>query len=164
MARVLDSLARLLAPILVFTADEAWQFSGKKTAVHLEQFPEPDAVLRDTALEAQFEQLLNLRGKIGQAVEGARGEKLIGNALEGAVTLQVADQSLYEQLSGREAELEELFILSDLTLAVGGENSAKVIRTSRQKCARCWRHRKDVGVNAAHAELCERCADVVSAS
>jgi isoleucyl-tRNA synthetase len=161
MARVLDALARLLAPILVFTADEAWQFSGRKTSVHLENFPEPDSFLRDTALETQVEQLLSLRGKIGQAVEGARAEKLIGNALEGAVTLQIADHSLYGQLTGREAELEELFILSDLTLAVGAENSAKVIRTTRQKCARCWRHRKDVGVKAAHPELCERCADVV---
>ncbi|MEI9893671.1 MAG: isoleucine--tRNA ligase [Chthoniobacter sp.] len=164
MVRVLDALARLLAPILAFTADEAWGFAGRKTSVHLELFPEPDTVLRDPATEAQFEQLLNLRGKIGQAVEAARAEKTIGNALEGAVTLQIADAALYEQLTGRETELEELFILSDLTLVAGPETSARVIRTTRQKCARCWRHRKDVGVNAAHAELCERCADVVSAA
>ncbi|MEP6672142.1 MAG: isoleucine--tRNA ligase [Chthoniobacter sp.] len=164
MVRVLDALARLLAPILAFTADEAWGFANHQTSVHLELFPEPDAVLRDPATETQVEQLLNLRGKIGQAVEAARAEKTIGNALEGAVTLQIADAGLYEQLTGRETELEELFILSDLTLAAGPETSARVIRTTRQKCARCWRHRKDVGINPAHAELCERCADVVSAA
>ena len=161
MAQVLDALARLLAPILAFTADEAWQFSRNSASVHLELFPEPDAALRDTALEAHFEQLLQLRGKIGQAVEAARAEKLIGNALEGAVTLQIADPALHGQLAASTTELEELFILSDLTLAVGGETSARVIRTTRQKCARCWRHRKDVGAKAAHPELCERCAEVV---
>jgi isoleucyl-tRNA synthetase len=162
MAQILDALARLLAPILAFTADEAWQHSGKSTSVHLKLFPEPDAALRDPALEAEFEQLLQLRGKIGQAVEAVRAEKLIGNALEGAVTLQIADEALRGRLAGNIAELEELFILSELTLVGGPENSARVIRTARQKCARCWRYRVDVGVDAAHPELCGRCAEVVA--
>jgi isoleucyl-tRNA synthetase len=164
MARVLDSLARLLAPILAFTSDEAWQFAGKVTSVHLELFPEPDADLRDTMLEEQFEQLLKLRGTIAQAVEGARAEKLIGNALEGAVAVQVADELLFKQLQSREAELEELFILSDLTIVASDETSARVVRTTRTKCARCWRHRESVGENAAHPELCDRCADAVASS
>jgi len=162
MAAVLDALARLLAPILAFTADEAWQYSGKPASVHLELFPEADAAVRDAALESHFEQLLQLRGKIGQAVEAARAEKLIGNALEGAVTLQIVDADLRGKLDGNIAELEELFILSDLTIVAGPETSARVTRTSRQKCARCWRHRVDVGVNPAHPELCGRCAEVVS--
>jgi isoleucyl-tRNA synthetase len=163
MARVFEALARLLAPILAFTADEAWRYTGRAASVHLELFPEPEAALRDTELEAHFEKLLQLRGKIGQAVEAARAEKLVGNALEGAVTLQIADADLQSRLAGNIPELEELFILSDLTLGPGPENVARVIRTARQKCARCWRHRADVGVNADYPELCGRCAEVVSA-
>jgi isoleucyl-tRNA synthetase len=161
MARVFDSLARLLAPVLAFTADEAWEFAGQDASVHLALFPEPDPALRDPALEAQIEQLLKLRGIIAQAVEGARAEKLIGNALEGAVALQIADETLFKQLQSREAELEELFILSDLTLVASDETSARVVRTTRTKCARCWRHRESVGESAAHPELCDRCASVV---
>ncbi len=166
MARVLDALTRLLAPILAFTADEAWEFSRSTVAssVHLTLFPEADPVLRDSALEANMEQLLKLRGTIAQAVEAARAEKLIGNALEGAVALQIGDDALFTQLQHREAELEELFILSDLTLISGDETEARVVRTARTKCARCWRHRETVGENAAHPELCDRCAEVVSAS
>ena len=164
MACVFDALARLLAPILAFTADEAWEYFGKPTSIHLELFPEPNAELRDEALEAHFEQLLKLRGAIGQAVEAARAEKLIGNALEGAVALQISDETLFRQLQTREAELEELFILSDLTLIASDETSARVVRTARTKCARCWRHRETVGDNAAHPELCDRCAEVVTAS
>ena len=163
MARVLDALTRLLAPVLVFTADEAWEFSGKKTSVHLESFPESVAMLRDTALEERVEKLLSLRGVIAQAVEPARQAKQIGNALEGAVTLALADEGLLASLRGSESDLEEFFILSDLTLTAGAETKASIIPTMHKKCARCWRHRASVGANAAHADLCERCTEVVAA-
>ena len=163
MARVFDALARLLAPVLVFTADEAWEFSGKATSVHLETFPEADAALIDKSLEERVEKLLALRGVIAQAVEPARQAKQIGNALEGAVTLALADEALLASLRGSEADLEEFFILSDLTLTAGMETGAAIVPTAHKKCARCWRHRASVGANAAHAELCERCAEVVCA-
>ena len=138
--------------------------SGKKTSVHLELFPEADAALRDTALEAQVDELLKLRGVIAQAIEPARQAKEIGNALEGAVTLQLADEKLLATLQGRAEELEELFILSDLPLTAGGETNAKVVRTERAKCARCWRHRVTVGADPAQPELCDRCTAVVTVS
>jgi isoleucyl-tRNA synthetase len=163
MARVLDALARLLAPVLVFTADEAWEYSGKTTSVHLETFPEVDAAFTDKVLEERVEKLLALRGVIAQAVEPARQAKQIGNALEGAVTLALADEALLGSLRGSEADLEEFFILSDLTLTAGPETKASIVPTAHKKCARCWRHRASVGANAAHPELCERCAEVVTA-
>ena len=161
MHAVFNALTRLLAPILVYTADEAWEFAGNPTgAVHLETFPEIDNALVDTALEADFEKLLALRGVIAQAVEPARKEKLIGNALEAAVTLQIADPALLANLQGREAELEEFFILSKLTLEAGPETKATLIRTPDAKCSRCWRHKTTVGKDANHPELCDRCAEV----
>jgi isoleucyl-tRNA synthetase len=163
MAQVFDSLARLLAPILAFTADEAWEFSGKPASIHLELFPDVNDALRDEALEAQFAELLKLRGTISQAVEVARAEKTIGNALEGAVALQIADETVFKNLQSREAELEELFILSDLTLIASDETSARAVRTARTKCGRCWRHRETVGEIPAHPDLCDRCAEAVSA-
>ena len=163
MARVFDALARLLAPILAYTADEAWEYSQKATSVHLETFPEVDAPLIDAALEDRVEKLIGLRGVIAQAVETARQAKQIGNALEGAVTVELGDEALLASLRGSEADLEEFFILSDLTLAAGAETKAGIVPTAHKKCARCWRHRASVGANMAHAELCERCAEVVTA-
>jgi isoleucyl-tRNA synthetase len=163
MAQVFDALAKLLAPILVFTTDEAWASSGKQSVVHLETFPEVDESLIDTEIERQVEELLKLRGVIAQAVEPARQAKQIGNALEGAVTLQLADETLLKSLKGDIAELEEFFILSDLTIAAGTETTASIVPTAHKKCARCWRHRPSVGAIAAHPELCERCAKVVAA-
>ncbi|MDB6173847.1 MAG: isoleucyl-tRNA synthetase [Chthoniobacteraceae bacterium] len=163
MHRVFDSLARLLAPVLAFTADEAWEFFGKTGSVHLETFPEVDEAWRDKTLEARVTELLELRGVIGQAVEQARKEKLIGNALEASVTLEVATPDLADALQPHAAELEEFFILSDLTIVSGSQTQARLVRNEDKKCARCWRFRPTVGLNTFHPELCERCAEVVTA-
>ena len=164
MHAVFNALARLLAPILVFTADEAWQYAGNPVGdVHLQLLPESDPAQADAALETHVETLLSLRGIIAQAVEGARKEKLIGNALEASVTLEVADSALLARLQGQEAELEEFFILSKLTIAAGGETRASLVRTADAKCSRCWRHKASVGADARHPELCDRCAEVVEA-
>ncbi len=163
MHTVFNALTRLLAPILAFTADEAWEFAGNPVgAVHLQAFPEADAALRDAGLEAHFDALLALRGVIAQAIEPARKEKLIGNALEAAVTLEIADPALLARLQGQEGELEEFFILSKLTLVPGAETKASLIPTPDKKCARCWRHKLTVGANPDHPELCDRCAEVVA--
>jgi isoleucyl-tRNA synthetase len=163
MHAVFDALTRLLAPILVFTADEAWEFAGHPNgAVHLQTFPQADTSLADATLETHVEKLLALRGVIAQAIEPARKEKLIGNALEAAITLQIADAELFAQLQGRETELEEFFILSSLTLESGAETKATLIRTPDAKCSRCWRHKESVGADAAQPELCDRCAAEVA--
>jgi isoleucyl-tRNA synthetase len=98
---------------------------------------------------------------IGQAVEKARQEKLIGNALEAAVILR-CDQSIIAEIS--KEELEEFFILSDLTIEDSVETEASISKTSFRKCARCWRHRPSVGASVAHPELCDRCEQVVANS
>ncbi len=160
MREIFDTLCRLLAPILAFTAEEAWGYLGTAGSVHLQLFPEPRAAARDTLVRSEIEELLALRGLIGQAIEKARQEKLVGNALETAVTLH-CDARI--ATSFPREELEEFFILSDLKLETATEPSATVARTAYAKCGRCWRHRAAVGTIEAHPDLCERCAEVVEA-
>jgi isoleucyl-tRNA synthetase len=101
-----------------------------------------------------------LRGIIGQAIEQARQEKLIGNTLEASVVLN-SDSDVTKKIP--KEELEEFFILSDLTIQQAKEPSASVTKTPYKKCARCWRHRPTVGASKAHPDLCDRCESVVSA-
>jgi len=157
MREIFDSLCSLLAPILVFTAEEAWRYSAT-TSVHLQEFPQTQGRGRK-AIE-QIDDLLRLRGIVGQAIERARQEKVIGNTLEARVVLN-SDSDVTEKIP-RE-ELEEFFILSDLTVHQGDEASASVTKTPYKKCARCWRHRPTVGTSQAHPELCDRCESVVTA-
>ncbi len=159
MRQIVEALTKLLAPILAFTAEEAWGYMGKGGSIHLQEFPAENAEQRDPSAEHAVQELLRLRGVIGQAVEQARQEKLIGNALEAAVILR-CDMAAIGNVP--RDELEEFFILSDLTLAQAETISASITKTPHQKCARCWRHRPTVGASAAHPELCERCESVVS--
>jgi isoleucyl-tRNA synthetase len=161
MQVVFDALTRLLAPILVFTAEEAWSYAGHGDSVHTQLLPEKNESLADPTLNAHVATLLDLRGVIAQAVEQARAEKTIGKALEAAVTLEISDAKLLESLQGKEAELEEFFILSDLTLKSGPATVATLVPTEAKKCGRCWRHRPSVGTSADHPELCDRCEGVV---
>ena len=157
MHKTFDALCQLLAPVLAFTADEAWRHSGNGASIHLLEFPS----MKDRQREAsdQVSELLRLRGIIGQAIERARQEKLIGNALEAAVVLK-SNSEVTAKIDKQ--ELEEFFILSDLTVEQAKEAGASITKTSFQKCARCWRHRPMVGKSKAHPDLCDRCESVVT--
>ncbi len=175
MGEIFEALSRLLAPVLVFTAEEAWRHSavvpsrrddagqpGSSTSatpsVHLQEFPDPQN--RGWQAIHQIDDLLRLRGIVGQAIEHARQEKLIGNTLEARVFLN-SDSDVTDKIP--KEELEEFFILSDLTIQQAEEASALVTKTPYKKCARCWRHRPTVGTSKAHPDLCDRCESVVSA-
>jgi isoleucyl-tRNA synthetase len=160
MREIFDALSRLLAPVLVFTAEEAWRHSMAKGpgSIHLQDFPETQG--RGRKAIDQAEELLRLRGIIGQAIEHARQEKLIGNTLEARVVLN-SDSDVTDKIP--KEELEEFFILSDLTIHRADEPSASVTKTPYKKCARCWRHRSTVGTSKAHPDLCDRCESVVVA-
>src|SRR5262249_39774490 len=80
MHEIFGALCQLLAPILVFTAEESWRHSALGGSVHLQEFPHVDN--RGHEATDQVAELLRLRGVIGQAIEQARQQKLIGNALE----------------------------------------------------------------------------------
>jgi isoleucyl-tRNA synthetase len=161
MHEIFGALCRLLAPILAFTAEEAWRHlvPTRRDSVHMQELPQSQD--RHDEASAQVAELLRLRGVIGQAIERARQEKLIGNTLEARVVLH-SDSDVTQKVA--QEELEEFFIVSDLTIHQAKEASASVTKTSYAKCARCWRHRPTVGASTVHPDLCDRCESVVSAS
>jgi isoleucyl-tRNA synthetase len=158
MHEIFCALCQLLAPILAFTAEEAWGYSNVSSSVHLGEFPRSKN--RGTQAIGVVNELLRLRGVIGQAIERARQEKLVGNALEAAVTVRTNTDA-----TGKidTEEVEEFFIVSELKLEPGPEASATVSKTKFGKCARCWRHRPTVGKSEEHPDLCDRCERVVTA-
>jgi isoleucyl-tRNA synthetase len=163
MRELFEALCKLLAPILAFTAEEAWRYSAAGASVHLQEFPVPPGpkagASQDHEATDQVNELLKLRAVIGQAIEQARQAKLIGNSLEAAVVLR-SNSALTTKID--KEELLEFFIISDLSIEKGNEPSAIVTKTSYRKCGRCWRHRPAVGVSKQHPDLCDRCEDVVS--
>jgi len=161
---VLDHLHRCLttwlAPVLCFTAEEAWcaRF-GEDSSVHLQTFPEMPHEWRDDALAAKWEQIRAIRRRITIPIEEARAAKTIGASLQANVTLKLAPDEA-ELLN--EAEWAEVAIVSGVHSVAGeGDEMAAVRPAEGEKCARCWKVLPEVGTHAAHPGLCGRCADAV---
>lgn len=161
MKTLFDGLCRLLAPVLVFTADEAWRHAGNQGSVHLELFPEPDDGLRDSQLQTEVGKLLKWREAISQKLEEARRAKVMAASLEAEVDLRLpaADRATFTL-----AELEEFFIVSKLNVSweETEEPQVEVRASEHPKCPRCWRRDKTVGSNPHQPELCSRCAEVMN--
>jgi len=160
MHKVFDALARLLAPILAFTAEEAWGYFNKESSVHIRLFPEPEAAWTSPDAVRDMDRLLAIRGRISQAVEKVQKAGEIGSALEARVRL-TAPAAEFPLLASLSSELEELFILSDLEVVSGDEPAVEVGKTSSLRCERCWRHRAEVGKSSAHPDLCARCEEAI---
>jgi len=160
MHKVFGGLTRLLAPILAFTAEEAWGYFQPDGSIHLREFPQPEAAWTNEETLRQMARLLEIRGQISQAVEKFQKAGDIGSALEARVRLAVAhgDAPLLYSLR---AELEELFILSDLEITESSEPGVEVSKTPHVRCERCWRHRSEVGASTAHPTLCARCEEAL---
>jgi isoleucyl-tRNA synthetase len=177
MLRVVDALARLMTPILPFTAEEIWQHiphrQASEESIHLVLLPEVDAEALVPDLASSWKRLLEVRGEVTRALEKARAEKRIGHPLDAAVVLLAAD-SLYEELTPFAEDLRTLFIVSRADLAAAGSAeqpsyesdlieglSIAVSPAEGGKCERCWIHDAEVGSRTAHPTLCPRCAQAV---
>ncbi|WP_206930217.1 isoleucine--tRNA ligase [Roseococcus thiosulfatophilus] len=164
---VLDSLHRCLcawlAPVLVFTAEEAWaaRFGEGAESVHLQLFPELPENWRDDALAAKWADIRRLRKLVTGSLEDHRRDGTFGSSLQAAVTLTLAPADAAATLDA--ATWAETLIVSKVTLAEGAETSLDVALAPGQKCDRCWKVLEEVGQSAAHPTLCRRCEAVVSA-
>ncbi len=168
MFEVLRSTLLLAAPIVSFTAEEAWAhvpaYAGKEASVHLGEFPAERDWLggRDRAFVDEMAALLAVREKVLKALEKARAEGLLGNSLEAMVTLKAsgAEAALLER---KAADLPALFIVSAVAVEKGAGPELEVVvgRAPGAKCERCWNYSTFVGRSAEHPTLCERCDAVV---
>jgi len=165
-------LARLLAPILSFTCEEVWghlaKTAGDPESVHLALFPAPadaTAGLSDESRKrlANWDRLTEMRPLVLKALEQARQEKFIGNALEARVRLSV-NGDLGKLLTEYAADLPMFFIVSEVALDSepgASELQVKVERAAGTKCQRCWKYTTDVGSNATWPALCGACSEAV---
>ncbi len=165
--QVIDSLSRVLAPILPFTADEIWEnlseTSGgerRPPSIHMAQFPESRDERYPDLRRTWNGHLFELREMVLEKLEDARSSKLIGSSLEARLNIK-AGKFWYDLLAPREDFLRYVFIVSEVNLELGGERdnsiSIEVVRASGQKCERCWNYSTHVGASGKYPTVCERC-------
>lgn len=166
LAYMLDVFLIGIAPVLVFTSEEIYQYMPKlpnaEESVHLTTWPAMWDIGWQREEETQMGHLLEYRDVILKALESIRSQKIIGNSLEAQVLLTVP-------ANDKPLSLEEIRLLGEMTLVAelrvhsGEEIAASAEKTVYARCERCWRYTNDVGTSTQYADLCGRCAEVMGA-
>jgi isoleucyl-tRNA synthetase len=160
------SLCKMLAPILAFTADEAWEFvPGSEVGSAHQLTWQPDGFERSASEREAWKALFELRELALPELEKARQAKQIGKALEAKLTFAGSTPTLAVAQAHLES-LRELLNVSQLEILPGSEGAVSVAvgKAAGQKCERCWHWEPEVGSNAEHPTICGRCVDAVEES
>jgi isoleucyl-tRNA synthetase len=175
LREVLSHLTAWLAPVLCFTAEEAWAhrpWKDGEESVHLRVFPEVPASWCDAALAAKWDRIRDLRRVVTGALEIERAEKRIGSSLQAHPVVHASAEHV-AALHG--LDLAEIAITSAATLVEGPvpagaftlpdvpDVGVLVTPADGEKCERCWRVLPDVGRHGSHDGICGRCAEAVGA-
>jgi len=161
MHEIFSAIARLLAPILAYTADEAWEHAPFTSgSVHEQDFPEANPAFAPGEASRTVERLFEIKYAIQTAIEGCIQAKEFTRNNEADITLVVpeVDAALLPLLNERDFATE-FFIVAGLTATVGAALSAMAAKTSLPLCPRCRKHEP-----ATASGLCQRCDEVLSSA
>jgi isoleucyl-tRNA synthetase len=160
--KVVARLCEMLAPILSFTADEAWEFvPGENLESVHETIWQPAPFERPADERATWARLFELRELALPELEKARQAKHIGKALEAKITFRGGPD--LSEVAPHQDELRELLNVSQLEIQPTGDASTavSVTKADGQKCERCWHWETDVGIDPEHPTICARCVKAV---
>lgn len=170
---ITDTLTRLLAPLLSFTADEIWQFlpGEREASVHLSAFPQLAPECKDDELADRWARLFDVRADVLKALELKRVEKTIGHPLDAAVQLSAPAETIAFMHNYIE-KLRAICIVSSLDLVTELPAEAYqgtvvdglqvlVQKAAGEKCERCWCYSTELGSNPEHPTICPKCTAAV---
>lgn len=160
--RLLDILVRLMAPILVFTAEEIWENMPKEkkdistASVHISDWPQ--------RLEFELKEVtdfdlgvMTYRPYAAKALEEKRAQGLIGSSFDAKIKILTNKQDRYTLLASLKTDLCEIFKVSQVEIIKAENDSLEVLKADGQKCSRCWNYVDSVGKNSEHPLLCGTC-------
>jgi isoleucyl-tRNA synthetase len=174
--KISSALVRLIAPVLVFTAEEIWNHLPKtandQPSVHMALFPEAESLSAaiDSAKNEAWEELAKVRSAVLVKLEEARNAKAIGGSLEAKVSLYSSLPKLQSTLKAYAQYLPALFIVSQVQVleaapgAGAGDSGLAVCidKADGKKCERCWNFSTHVGENLRYPTVCERCSQALA--
>jgi len=185
MYRILDALIRMLTPILVHTAEEAWAAMPYKSqpvdSVHLALMPETDPSIDWQTYQPRWAKIMELRGAVLEATEIARQNKEIASNQEARVLIYSDDNELISIIKDLGIDVfVSLCIVSEITLQNYPDDMRKeneetnsltgtsgmpplcvASKSKNNKCQRCWNYWPTVGQDKDHLDLCRRCVEVI---
>ncbi|HEY3432400.1 MAG TPA: isoleucine--tRNA ligase [Rhodocyclaceae bacterium] len=160
---ITQTVVKLMAPILSFTAEEIWQVIGRdaEDSVMLHTWHVLPAQTGEEELVNRWQHIREVRGEVSKELENLRTEGKIGSSLQAEVEIR-ASGARYEALASLGDDLRFVLICSKVVLVKAADSAAEAIiatSSSHAKCGRCWHWRSDVGLNGEHPELCGRCVE-----
>ncbi|MDO5559318.1 MAG: isoleucine--tRNA ligase [Oscillospiraceae bacterium] len=180
MYRILSAVARLIAPVMSFTAEEIWSFlphldGEDDQSIFLNEMPEKSNISVSAQFDEKWALIYDLRQAVNKALEEKRNEKVIGKSLEANV--KIFCSTSYDKINAVSDELASIFIVSDVQILNEGNGeydadalsapacisdiSVTIEKAEGEKCERCWVYSKTVGQDNEHPTLCARCAAVL---
>ncbi len=163
---ILKESLLIMAPILPFTTEEAWeflpQFEGKEDSIFLHNFPSPDKTWLERDEMEEWDLIFEIRGMVLKALEIERNKKTIGNSLEAEVNLTYP-RNYNEVIDKFKEQLPAIFIVSRVETREGDEWKAEVFTAEGERCQRCWNYSPNVGKDKDFPDLCDRCTKVIKA-
>ncbi len=167
---ILDSLVKILAPMIVFTAEEIWKAmvhtkNEQVESVMLTDFPKENPQYDNEELSEKWERILKLKDIVAKELENARAEKTIGHSLNAKVTIY-AEAKQYDFIKENLDLLRTVFIVSDLAVLENERKDevklgVKVEQASGEKCERCWMYSETVGEDKENPTICHRCSEAL---
>ena len=175
---ILNSLVRLLTPILSFTSEETWQFMAhvkgdNPESVFYNDMPDFEVEYDFIEIEEHYNKLFEVRDGVMKALEVERAEKVIGKSLEAKVIIYGdKDNNAMRLFELDKNILETVFIVSQLELSydqpagkvfddVDNNIKVKIFHADGEKCVRCWIHSTSTTCDADGQTLCPRCREVI---
>ena len=164
--KITETLVRLVAPILSFTADEIWEYlpavAGREASVHLALFPKPEEVFSEdpAKLLEEWKQIFEVRDQALRVLEDARQAKHIGKGLEAELEITASGDQL-ALLQRHAAGLKEIVNVSSVAVLEGAELQVTALPASGTKCARCWNFMPEVADYGIWQNVCTRCHDAL---
>lgn len=171
---IIDSITKMLAPILPFTSEEIWKYmphniSDNTDSVYLNDMCENVEIDISREFIDRWEKIYNIREEVQKAMELKRSDKIIGSSLESEVVFHL-DIELYSFLCGLDVDLTSIFMVSGVKYKQDqlGEFksdisglSITIVKSDFDKCERCWGYKESVGTKISHPKLCSRCFEVI---
>lgn len=166
----LDKLLKYLAPIIPFTASEAWSYFNKPEKVEsifMEEFDDVDESMVNYELAEKLESIIKIRGIVLSSLEDAKNKKIIGKSLEAKIILRLNDEDYKAANNFSEDELKDIMIVSGIEINKNnisdiGLSEAVVEKADGEKCERCWKFDETVGKFTGFGSVCSRCHDVLA--
>ena len=169
---IFDTLTKLLAPILVFTTDEAHAYAQSNEdfpsgSIHLETWPEAPETWQHAQAGQDIDKLLKTRDTVNEKLESLRRDKEIGQSLDATVIIRGDSKNeTFHLLQSYVEHLPELFIVSQVYLESDDKKDDSLTISASHadgsRCPRCWRWVKELNTTETHGEICPRCMETAT--